>query len=133
MMKIGCLDHVTINIKNLDKTIFFYGAILGLERLPDVDMGDHILRYYKISDYEKLELTEYKFETRYDKNRNAMDMGTIRHIAFLVDNAYEVEAKLNEFGYKFHVPVSYNALLNFTGGLVLDPNGVELEFLHQGK
>lgn len=132
-MKIKRIDHVTINIIDIGKTKYFYHELLGLEELSSIDMGDHLLRYFKISDTEKLELTEYRFLTRFDPSHDAKDKGTVRHIAFVVDNAYEIEKKLEANGYYFHVPVSYNEKLGFSGGLVNDPNGIELEFLHYGR
>lgn len=131
-MKIKKIDHITINLKDVEKSLKFYGELLGLEPLPSVDLGDHLLRYFLLPGGQKLELTEYFFPTE-DTGATATDLGRARHLAFEVEDAYEVEKKLTEGGYPFHVPVSYNKKLQFSGGLTKDPNGFELEFLHYSR
>lgn len=126
------MDHVTINVKDVEKTLWFYGKLLGLRQLPSIDLGDHLLRYFDIGNQQKLELTEYFFPTR-DTGHIATDKGTARHVAFVVNDVYAVERALTEAGYPFHVPVSYNEALGFSGGLTRDPNGFELEFLQYGN
>lgn len=127
-MKIKGVDHITINLKDIEKSLFFYGTLLGLQALPSVDMGDHMLRYFALPDGGKLELTEYYYETR-TVDAEATDKGTARHLAFVTDDVYGLEKKLTDAGYPFHVPVSHVAQLGFSGGLTKDPNGFELEFL----
>ena len=113
-MRIKGIDHVTINLKDVARSLWFYGELLGFERLPDVDMG--------------LELTEYRYETA-DCGDTATDKGRARHLAFEVEDVYALEKKLTDAGYLFHVPVSHVEKLGFSGGLTRDPNGFELEFL----
>ena len=50
------IHHITINVKNLTQTHRFYGELLGLTRLEDIDMGDHTLSYYALPGGAKLEL-----------------------------------------------------------------------------
>ena len=52
-------DHITINVKDMKKSEVFYGEILGLRKLDIVDMGDHRLHYYELSEGLLLELIEY--------------------------------------------------------------------------
>lgn len=122
------IDHLTINLRDVEKSLWFYGTLLGLRRLPDVDMGDHLLRYFALPNGGKLELTEYRYATA-DSGNDATDLGRARHLAFEVDDAYAVEKMLVQAGYPFHVPVSHVECLGFSGGLTRDPNGFELEFL----
>jgi catechol 2,3-dioxygenase-like lactoylglutathione lyase family enzyme len=122
------IDHVTINLKDVERSLRFYGELLGLRQLPSVDMGDHLLRYFMLPDGGKIELIEYRFDTRGIANI-ATDKGTARHLAFAVADVHEVEKTLTAAGYLFHVPVSYIEKLGFYGGLTMDPNGFELEFL----
>lgn len=126
------IDHVTVNITDLQGTLRFYGDLLGLAPLPTVDMGDHTLRYFALPGGGKLELVTYAYPTE-DRGREATDKGRARHLAFEVEDAYAVEKKLTEAGYPFHVPVSYVEKLGFHGGLTRDPNGFEVEFLHYPK
>ena len=131
-MRLLKFDHVTINTRDVEKTIWFYGELLGLKQLPSVDMGDHLLRYFALPNGGKLELTEYRFDTR-DTPIVSTDKGMARHVAFEVDDAYEVERVLTKAGYPFHVQVHYIEKLGFAGGLTRDPNGFELEFLQYMK
>ena len=127
-MRIKGIDHVTINLKDVARSLWFYGELLGFERLPDVDMGDHLLRYFALPGGGRLELTEYRYETA-DCGDTATDKGRARHLAFEVEDVYALEKKLTDAGYRFHVPVSHVEKLGFSGGLTRDPNGFELEFL----
>lgn len=67
-MIIKKLDHYTIIVKNLEKTLFFYENILGFKRLNTVDCKDHILRYFSIPGGQRLELNEYQYKV----NNNAV-------------------------------------------------------------
>lgn len=127
-MRIKGIDHVTINLKDVARSLWFYGELLGFERLPDVDMGDHLLRYFALPGGGRLELTEYRYETA-DCGNTATDKGRARHLAFEVEDVYALEKKLTDAGYLFHAPVSHVEKLGFSGGLTRDPNGFELEFL----
>ena len=126
------IDHVTINIIDLEGSLRFYGDLLGLAPLPSVDMGDHMLRYFALPGGAKLELVTYTYQTE-DHGQTATDRGRARHLAFEVEDAYAVEKKLTAAGYPFHVPVSHVAKLGFHGGLTRDPNGFEVEFFHYAK
>lgn len=127
-MTIRGIDHVTINVKDMENTLRFYGDLLGLKPLPTVDMGDHVLTYFALPSGGKLELVVYSYATR-DVPFEATDKGNARHLAFEVDDVRAVEKILTDAGYPFHVPVGYVEKLGFTGGLTRDPNGFELEFL----
>ena len=122
------IDHVTINVKNMKKTLEFYGTLLSLERLPTVDMGNHTLSYFKLPDGGRIELTQYRFPTK-EGNAEATCKGNARHVAFRVDNIKEIETKLEKAGYHFHSPVAYVEALGCQCGLVKDPNGFEIEFV----
>ena len=127
-MDFESMDHITINVVDLDKTLWFYGELLGLKRLPDVDFEKETIYYFQLPSSIKLELIVFKFETNIC-NFSATEKGIFRHLAFCCKDVYSVEKKLVESGYPFHVPVNYNEKLYFYGGLCKDPNGVELEFL----
>jgi len=127
-MKITGLDHITINIKDVEKTNFFYGELLGLKELPSIDMGDHLLRYFAIPGGTRLELIQYRYPTR-NLEYEATDKGIARHFAFVVKDVKALEKQLTKAGYPFCSPVTFNEKLGFAGGLVKDPNGFELEFL----
>lgn len=129
-MRITSVDHITINLKNTKESLHFYGRLLGLNKLASIDMGDHLLRYFDLPGCCKLELIEYYFDTQTACSEST-DSGIARHFAIEVDDVYAVERILTEAGYPFHVPVSYVEKLLFSGGLTMDPNGFELEFLQR--
>lgn len=122
------MDHITINVVDLKQTLWFYGDLLGLKRLPDIDFEEETLYFFELPGFMKLELIMFKHDTRIC-NLSALEKGIFRHLAFSCKDVYAVEKELTESGYPFHVPVSYNEKLGFYGGLTKDPNGVELEFL----
>ena len=122
------IDHITLNVTDMPASLRFYGELLGLERLPTVDMGDHELTYFALPGGAKLELVTYRYPTA-DHGQVATDRGRARHFAFEVDDARALERTLTAAGYPFHVPVSYVEKLGFLGGLTRDPNGFEVEFL----
>lgn len=127
-MNIKSVDHFTIIIKDLEKTLWFYGELLGFKQLETVDLGDHILRYFQLPGGLKLELNEYLYTTR-DSVSLPNDKGSYRHMAFEVDDVREIEKKISKAGFIFHYPISHTPELGVTCGLVNDPNGVEIEFL----
>ncbi len=127
-MHIKSFDHITINLKDVEKSLWFYGELLGLEALPSVDMGTHLLHYFQLPGGGKLELTEY-YDSTGTFSGKATDKGQARHLAFEVEDVYGVERLLTQAGYPFHVPVSHIQQLGFSGGLTRDPNGFELEFV----
>lgn len=47
-MKMTGLDHITVNVKDLDRSKAFYGDVLGLKEAGSVQMGDHTLTYYEL-------------------------------------------------------------------------------------
>ena len=124
------IDHITINVKNMNQSINFYGSVLGLKRLPDIIMQDHRLVYFQIGKI-RLELIEYFFETS-----NSMDellnKGKLRHLAF---RTYDINRVWEKIKKTDDVVVlqepKWNDTLQFTGMLVLDPNGCELEFVQR--
>lgn len=126
------LDHVTINIKDFEKAMQFYGGLLGLEKLPSAEMADHTLFFFRLPDGVKIELVQYHFKTREEAVEYSRK-GTARHFAFQVDDLDGLQKKLEDAGYRFHAPAAYVEKLGFRSGLVRDPNGFELEFLQYGN
>jgi len=127
---IKALDHITINVKDLDKTLAFYGQLLELPALPPVETDTQKVYYFGLPGGTKLELIHYYRDTGIDDG-NEIATGKCRHFAFEVDDIKEIERRLADAGYSFHLPISYNADFSCTCGLVLDPNGFELEFVER--
>ncbi|MGD1819772.1 MAG: VOC family protein [Pleomorphochaeta sp.] len=127
-MEFTNMDHITINVVDLEKTLWFYGELLELKSLPLVEFETETIYYFQLPGSIKLELIDYKDKSE-KHELNGLERGIFRHLAFNCDNVFEVEDLLTKHGFSFHVPVSFNEKLGFYGGLTKDPNGVELEFL----
>ena len=122
------VDHITINVKDRQQSIRFYGEFLGLKRLEDVDMGDHRLIYFDLGGSVRLELIEYDEEVREAQGR-VTDQGKFRHLALGVSSLEAVEAGIRSYGGRVLQPPRWVEKLQFTGMLAEDPNGCELEFV----
>lgn len=122
------LDHITINVKNMEKSIKFYKDLIGLKMLNCVDMNDHILQYFDLSNGTKLELIEYKFNCN-EAILSITDKGIYRHIAFVVDDIMELYDRVLKAQEEIKSKPTYINNLGFTNFLMNDPNGVELEIL----
>ena len=129
-MKIKAVDHITVNVKNLEETLRFYGEVLGFERLPDVPMDGQVIYYFRLPGGTRLELIKYDHDTGVSDG-NELAVGSCRHFAFEVENIEETVETLRKAGYEFHLPCAWSYVLGCTCGLVRDPNGFELEFLQR--
>ena len=128
------LDHITINAKDIDKTRRFYIGVLEFsERRPVIDCVDHRYYFFDIPGGGTVEVGIYDFD-----NAEACDSvtakGKLRHIAFEVDDIMGLKKRIEQAGYTFCTDVAYRGdELGFTSGQLLDPNGIELEFLQYGN
>lgn len=129
-MLIKHINHVTINVKNVEASLKFYRDILGLEQLNIVNMGDHELIYLALPGGTRLELITY-FGSNKDSEVTPTNSGIFRHIAFEVDDVNTVEKLLLENGIDVTLSVTNVPKLGVSIILVKDPNGVELEFVQK--
>ena len=58
-LKIGNIDHIAINCIDIQKSLDFYGRILGFKQLQTVDCGDFDILYFALPDGARLELFDY--------------------------------------------------------------------------
>ena len=125
-MKISKIEHVSINVLEFNKSIDFYGRILGLKQLQTVDCGEFNITYFALPDGSRLELFDY-----HGKNENHLrdesDVG-LRHIAFEVEDVAAHEKKLRDEGVQITLSTCDLPNLGARVLLFLDPNGVTLEF-----
>ena len=121
-------NHITINVINMEKSLDFYGRILGLKQLETVDMGDHTLYYFALSDGLSLELIEYRDDFG-ELRPNVKTRGIYRHLALQCDHVDELYRHLTENGVRCLSEPSDVPQLHFRNILAEDPNGVEIEFL----
>ncbi len=125
-MKMTGLDHLTINVTDLEKSRFFYENVLELEYCGFIDMGDHTLTYYTLPQGVRLELIDYL-----DKDEavpvKETHIGMYRHFCLVADSL----ADLTENCLKYHVQIrkeaSWVERLGKNNMLIVDPNGVEIE------
>ena len=127
-MKITGLDHITINVTDLEKSKAFYEQVFGLEPCGFVDMGDHNLTYYQLPQNVRLELIQY------DQKDTPVPVpvthvGMYRHFCLVTDALEEVVQNCRKFGATILQEPAYVEKLKFHNILILDPNGVEIEVI----
>jgi lactoylglutathione lyase len=126
------VDHITINAKDIEQSLFFYKDILGFQPKPTKDFKDHRYYFFEIPGGVTLDIGEYDFDESYSED-SITAKGRMRHLAFEVEDILEFEKRINESGYSFFAPIEYRETLGFSSGLVHGPNGIELEFLQYGN
>ena len=126
-MEIKCVDHITINMVNVKESFDFYENVIGLKRIKNVDMGDHELYLYGLSDI-KLELIAYKEDQKHICAGNT-DVGVYRHFALCVDDLEECKRRCERAGYGINMHPKYIEQIGQTVMLIKDPNGVEIEMI----
>jgi lactoylglutathione lyase len=129
-MKVGKnINHISINVKDLDASIQFYKNILQFEQLKSVDMPDMDLdvTYFRLPGGDTmLELIHYN-DNR-EITTDVSDGGILRHIAFTVDDVDRVAEYLQQEEIELTMgPVNLDRL-GIRVILIKDPNNVELEF-----
>lgn len=125
-MKVSRIDHVSINLIDAEKSLDFYGRILGLKQQQTVDCGDFDIIYFALPDGARLELFDYHGRNR-SLPREESEAG-LRHIAFQVEDVAEHEKMLRAEGVQITLPTCDLLNLGARVLLFLDPNGVTLEF-----
>jgi catechol 2,3-dioxygenase-like lactoylglutathione lyase family enzyme len=123
---IGHIDHVAINCKEINKSLDFYGRILGFEQLQTVDCGDFDIIYFALPNSGRLELFDYHGKNR-NPAREDSDCG-LRHLAFKVKDVKAHERVLLSEGVT--ITLSTRDLPNLKSRvlLFLDPDGTTIEF-----
>jgi glyoxylase I family protein len=125
-LKISKIDHVSINVIDIQKSFDFYRRVLGLQQLETVDCGEFDITYFALPDGSRLELFDYHGKNQ-DKPREESEAG-LRHIAFQVEDVAAHEKLLRAEGVEITLPTCDLPNLGARVLLFLDPNGVTLEF-----
>ena len=125
-MKVRGIDHVSINVKDMEASAAFYEGVLGMRRLQTVPMPEFSITYFEIPGGGRLELFDYGGKNR-DVPREESDAG-LRHLAFTVDDVKAAEKMLRDKGVPIVLPATDLPMLGARVLLFLDPNGVTLEF-----
>lgn len=130
-MKIVGVDHFTINVMSLDICIPFYQDTMQLEKMEQVDMGDHIIQYFKLDAHNTLELIQYKYLTS-TVRANTDCRGIYRHLAIQVEDLDDAFARISKHpDVMILMQPAYCERLKFKNFLFKDPNGVEIEMLER--
>jgi len=125
-LKITKIDHVSINVLDIGKSLDFYSRILGLEQLQTVDCGEFDIIYFALPDGSRLELFDYHGCNPHHE-RAESEIG-LRHLAFQVEDVAAHEKQLRLAGVEITLPTCDLPNLGARVLLFLDPNGVTLEF-----
>lgn len=125
-LKILTIDHIAINIIDFDKSVDFYGRVLGFKQLQTVNCGDFDITYFQLPNGSRLELFNYHGRNNRPPHEES-DAG-LRHIAFQVEDVASHEKFLITEG--VDITLSTCELPNLGARVLLfkDPNGVTLEF-----
>jgi len=125
-LKISNIDHVSINVTDINKSLDFYSRVLGLKQLQTVDCGDFDITYFSLPSGSRLELFDYRGKNR-NTPREDSEVG-LRHIAFQVEDVAAHEKLLRAEGVGITLSTCDLPNLGARVLLFLDPNGVTLEF-----
>lgn len=131
-MKMNGVNHVGINVSDMERALHFYHELLQLPILEEkIDNGDNEIYYLQLNDFTRIELFDYHGKS-VKKDVAESDLG-YRHLAIDVDDVDEWAAHLKENG----VPIRYGPEslphLNARVCLIEDPDGMEIEICHKIK
>jgi glyoxylase I family protein len=125
-LKISKIDHISINVTDIKKSLDFYSRVLGLKQQQTVDCGDFDITYFAMPDGSRLELFDYRGKNPNNPHEES-EVG-LRHIAFQVEDVAAHEKLLKAEGVNITLSTCDLPNLGARVLLFLDPNGVTLEF-----
>jgi glyoxylase I family protein len=123
---INKIDHISINVFDIERSLDFYTRILGLKQLQTVNCGDFDITYIGLPNGSRLELFDYHAKNQTNP-REESEVG-LRHLAFEVEDVAAHELLLRAEGVEITLPTCDLPNLGVKVLLFLDPNGVTLEF-----
>lgn len=124
------LDHITVNMADREASFTFYEEVLGLEKMYDVDMGDHRLTYFCLNGSTRLELIEY-YNDKPAHTEPSDEKGIYRHMALTTDGIEALFKRCTTYGVNVLMEPVRVDKLKWTGMLIEDPNGVEIEIVQR--
>lgn len=124
------LDHITVNMADREASFTFYEEVLGLEKMYDVDMGDHRLTYFCLNGSTRLELIEY-YNDKPAHPEPSDEKGIYRHMALTTDGIEALFKRCTTYGVNVLMEPVRVDKLKWTGMLIEDPNGVEIEIVQR--
>ena len=121
------LNHITINVTNMQDSISFYSTFLNLSQNTTVDMGDSQIVYFSLPGAMQLELID-TFQENDCATTSQTARGKYRHLAFEVDHLDDWYRKCLLLQIPVIMPPTILKPLQCIAMLIHDPNGVEIEF-----
>jgi glyoxylase I family protein len=125
-LNIEKVEHIAINVRDIERSRDFYGRILGFKPLESVDCGECVIHYFQVPDGSRMELFQYKAPQDNPPRRESD--GGLRHLAFRVVDVAAHEQVLRAEGITITLPTCDLPNLSARVLLFLDPDGVTLEF-----
>lgn len=129
-MKLTGLDHLTINVIDLEKSRQFYENVLELSPCGFIDMGDHTLTYYALPQGVRLELIDYE-EKDTPVPVSELHIGMYRHFCLVADSLSELMENCRKYHVQVRKEPSFVEKLGRNNVLIVDPNGVEIEVFEE--
>ena len=129
-MKILAINHITINVKDLEKTKAFCADVLKLPEAGFVHMGDHTLTYYQLTPDTRLELIDYLTEQK-TASVTETDLCIYRHFCLETDDLEGVASDCRAAGVPIRKAPGWVENLQCSTMLITDPNGVEIEIIQK--
>ena len=129
-MNILSIDHITINVSDLEKTKSFYSDVQKLKDAGFIDMGDHTLTYFQLTKECRLELIHYLSAVN-TASVSETDLNTYRHFCLETDDINQVYQDCLAHQVFIRKEPSYVEKLSCSTMLIVDPNGVELEIIQR--
>jgi lactoylglutathione lyase len=116
------LNWVTLNVSNLEKSLFFYTKLLNLDIAAKLGSQEHQIVMLGKADETKIELI-YESDSKIDNPGNGVSIG------LEADDLDQLIGVLQENGYKTVGPISPNSKIRFF--FVQDPNGYTVQLVKQ--
>jgi len=129
-MRLKAIDHISINVVDLNETVKFYTNVFGLKTCGTVDMGDHVLTYMDLPGRCRLELIQYHYGHG-DASICETDRGILRHVAFEVEYLKDIKKQCDRHNVDVKLQPVHVENLNCTAMLIRDPNGIEIELVEK--
>ena len=125
-MMITGIDHITINVTDLEASKAFYENVFLLTQSGFIDMGDHTLTYYALPCGVRLELIDYEKKDE-PVPVASTHVGMYRHPCLEVDSLEELRKRCSEYQIQVTSEPAFVERLERRNMLLYDPNGVEIE------
>ncbi len=129
-MNILAINHITINVKSLEKSKQFYRDVLQLKEAGFIDMGDHTLTYFQLTSECRLELIDYKTPVE-EVSVTETNRGTYRHFCLETDDLSGFYDRCIAHNVMVRKTPSWEEKLSCQTMLIVDPNGAEIEIIQK--